>query len=223
MTEYNEEDFLSLSGIQHFEFCRRQWALIHIEQQWEENLRTVEGNLLHKNAHDGYSAEKRGDVIVSRGMPIFSRTLGINGVCDIVEFHKQDDGVEIFGREGKFKVLPVEYKRGEPKDNDVDVLQLAAQAMCLEEMLCCNIEYGSIFYGETRRRIKVKIDNDLRDKVKSKFKEMHEMYDRRHTPKVKPSKSCNACSLKDLCLPKLCKNKSAREYILDNIKGGDLL
>ncbi len=220
MTEYNEEDFLSLSGIQHFEFCRRQWALIHIEQQWEENLRTVEGNLLHKNAHDGYSAEKRGDVIVSRGMPIFSRTLGINGVCDIVEFHKQDDGVEIFGREGKFKVLPVEYKRGEPKDNDVDVLQLAAQAMCLEEMLCCNIEYGSIFYGETRRRIKVKIDNDLRDKVKSKFKEMHEMYDRRHTPKVKPSKSCNACSLKDLCLPKLCKNKSAREYILDNIKGG---
>lgn len=223
MTEYNEEDFLSLSGIQHFEFCRRQWALIHIEQQWEENLRTVEGNLLHKNAHDGYSAEKRGDVIVSRGMPIFSRTLGINGVCDIVEFHKQDDGVEIFGREGKFKVLPVEYKRGEPKDNDVDVLQLAAQAMCLEEMLCCNIEYGSIFYGETRRRIKVKIDNDLRDKVKSKFKEMHEMYDRRHTPKVKPSKSCNACSLKDLCLPKLCKNKSAREYILDNIKGCDLL
>lgn len=223
MTEYNEEDFLSLSGIQHFEFCRRQWALIHIEQQWEENLRTVEGNLLHKKAHDGYSAEKRGDVIVSRGMPIFSRTLGINGVCDIVEFHKQDDGVEIFGREGKFKVLPVEYKRGEPKDNDVDVLQLAAQAMCLEEMLCCNIEYGSIFYGETRRRIKVKIDNDLRDKVKSKFKGMHEMYDRRHTPKVKPSKSCNACSLKDLCLPKLCKNKSAREYILDNIKGCDLL
>lgn len=223
MTEYNEEDFLSLSGIQHFEFCRRQWALIHIEQQWEENLRTVEGNLLHKNAHDGYSAEKRGDVIVSRGMPIFSRTLGINGVCDIVEFHKQDDGVEIFGREGKFKVLPVEYKRGEPKDNDVDVLQLAAQAMCLEEMLCCNIEDGSMFYGETRRRIKVKIDNDLRDKVKSKFKEMHEIYDRRHTPKVKPSKSCNACSLKDLCLPKLCKNKSAREYILDNIKGGDLL
>lgn len=223
MTEYNEEDFLSLSGIQHFEFCRRQWALIHIEQQWEENLRTVEGNLLHKNAHDGYSAEKRGDVIVSRGMPIFSRTLGINGVCDIVEFHKQDDGVEIFGREGKFKVLPVEYKRGEPKDNDVDVLQLAAQAMCLEEMLCCNIEDGSIFYGETRRRIKVRIGNDLRDKVKSKFKEMHEIYDRRHTPKVKPSKSCNACSLKDLCLPKLCKNKSAREYILDNIKGGDLL
>lgn len=227
MTEYNEDDFLSLSGIQHFGFCRRQWALIHIEQQWEENLRTVEGEILHKNAHDGYSAEKRGNIIISRGMAIFSRILGINGVCDIVEFYENANGVELFGREGKYKVFPVEYKRGEPKENDVDILQLVAQAMCLEEMLCCEINEGSIFYGEARRRIMVIIDNPLRDKVKSIFKEMHDMYDKRYTPKVKPSKSCNACSLKDICLPKLCKNRSAKEYIEDNIntkiKGSDLL
>ena len=155
-------------------------------------------------------------------MPIFSRTLGVNGVCDIVEFHRHDDGTEIFGRDGKFKVFPVEYKRGEPKDRDIDILQLAAQAMCLEELLCCNIEEGSIFYGETRRRTLVKIDEHLRNKVKARFKEMHEMYDKRHTPKVKPTKSCNACSLKNLCLPKLCKNKSAKEYIFKNIREGDL-
>lgn len=223
MMEYHEEDFLSLSGIQHFEFCRRQWALIHIEQQWEENLRTVEGNLFHKNAHDGYSTEKRGNIIISRGMPVFSRTLGINGVCDIVEFHQQENGIELFDRDGKFKVFPIEYKRGEPKDSDIDILQLVAQAMCLEEMLCCTIEEGSIFYGETHRRIKIKIDSHLKDKVKVRFKEMHEMYNRRHTPKVKTTKSCNACSLKNICLPKLCKNKSAREYILNNIKEEDLL
>lgn len=86
--------------------------------------------------------------------------------------------------------------------------------MCLEEMLCCNIEEGSIFYGETRRRTLVKIDEHLRNKVKARFKEMHEMYDKRHTPKVKPTKSCNACSLKNLCLPKLCKNKSAKNIFL---------
>jgi len=223
MTEYKEDDFLQLSGIQHFGFCRRQWALIHIEQQWEENLRTVEGEILHENAHDGYSAEKRGNVIISRGMAIFSRTLGASGACDIVEFYRDDKGIELFGRDGKYTVFPVEYKRGQPKENDVDVLQLAAQAMCLEEMLCCEINEGSIFYGETHRRIKVLIDNPLRDKVKSIFKEMHEMYDRRYTPKVKPSKSCNACSLKDICVPKLCKSRSARDYIENNIKESDLL
>lgn len=223
MTEYNEEDFLSLSGIQHFEFCRRQWALIHIEQQWEDNLRTVEGEILHKNAHDGYSAEKRGNVIISRGMAIFSRILGANGVCDIVEFYRDDKGIELFGRDGKYKVYPVEYKRGEPKESDADVLQLTAQAMCLEEMLCCEIAEGALFYGETRRRLKIVFDDSLRQRVKNIFYEMHQMYDRRYTPKVKPSKSCNACSLMDICIPKLCKDKSVRNYIQNNIKESDSL
>jgi CRISPR-associated exonuclease Cas4 len=222
MKEYNQEDFIMLSGIQHFAFCRRQWALIHIEQQWEENLRTVEGEILHKNAHDSYLAEKRGDVIISRGMAVFSKILGVNGVCDIVEFYRDDKGVEIFGREGKYKVFPVEYKRGEPKENNVDILQLTAQAICLEEMLCCEIEEGSIFYGQTRRRLKVTFDDYLRNQVKVIFKEMHQMYERRHTPKVKPTKSCNACSLKDICLPKLCKNKLVKDYISKNIEESDL-
>lgn len=216
--EYNEEDFLSLSGIQHFAFCQRQWALIHIEQQWEENLRTIEGELMHKSAHDGYKAQKRGDIIISHGMSVFSRRLGINGVCDIVEFFKDKNGVEIFGRGGKYNAYPVEYKRGEPKENDIDILQLVAQAMCLEEMLCCTIDEGSIYYGETRHRLKIAIDDTLREKVTNLFNEMHAMYNRRYTPKVKPSKSCNACSLRDFCLPKLCKNKSAKDYITKNLK-----
>lgn len=218
---YHEEEYLALSGIQHFEFCRRQWALIHIEQQWEENLRTVEGNIFHQKAHDGSFTEKRKDIITTRGMRVFSSALGISGVCDIVEFHQDDKaGVPIFGRQGKYCVYPVEYKRGEPKTEDMDVLQIAAQAMCLEEMLCCEIKQGFLYYGKTRHRISVDITDDIREKVKLAFEEMHKYYNRRYTPKVKRSKRCNACSLKDVCLPVLCKNISAKKYILDNISEG---
>ncbi len=211
--DYNEEDFLSLSGIQHFEFCRRQWALIHIEQQWQENLRTVEGEILHEKAHDNLLKEKRGDLIISRGMAVFSKSLGINGVCDVVEFQKDKEGVPIFGREGLYKPIPIEYKRGKPKEDDIDILQLTAQAMCLEEMLNCEINVGYMFYGETNHRIKVEFIDELKKRVMEICKEMHKIYERQCTPKVKPSKKCNACSLKNICMPKLCKNLSVKDYI----------
>lgn len=219
--EYKEEDYLALSGIQHFEFCRRQWALIHIEQQWAENLRTVEGNIFHKNAHEGSFTEKRNHIITTRGMRVFSSSMGISGVCDIVEFHRDDKkGISIFGREGKYCVYPVEYKRGEPKVEDMDILQLVAQSMCLEEMLCCSVEQGFLYYGKTRHRISIEVTDGLREKVRSDFTEMHQYYNRRYTPKVKRKKQCNACSLKEICLPVLCKNISAESYIASRIKEG---
>lgn len=211
--EYNEEEYLMLSGIQHFAFCRRQWALIHIEQQWQENERTVEGELLHRNAHDTFFYEKRKDVIVSRGMPVFSRTMGVSGSCDIVEFSKSEDGISLYGHRGLYKVYPVEHKRGRPKDTEIDIMQLAAQAMCLEEMLSVRITEGAVFYGETRHRERVEFTDAIKEQVRQYFAEMHQMYDRRYTPKVKWSKSCNACSLKDICLPKLGKAPSVKEYI----------
>lgn len=218
MMEYREEDFLLLSGIQHFVFCKRQWALIHIEQQWQENLRTIEGEILHEKTHDDSIKEKRGDLIISRGMPVFSRSLGIAGACDVVELHKTADGVKIFGRDGTYKPVPVEYKRGKPKEDEADILQLCAQAICLEEMLLCSIPEGFLFYGETKRRLRVLFDNALRVRLKTIVKEMHELYDKRHTPKVRPTKSCKACSLAELCMPKLCKNPSVNDYIRKNIE-----
>lgn len=210
---YHEDDFLQLSGIQHFAFCRRQWALAYIELQWTENLRTVEGRLLHERAHDGSIAEKRGDLIVSRAMPVHSRELGISGECDVVEFHRTADGVSLAGREGLYSVVPVEYKKGKPKENEIDILQLTAQAMCLEEMLCCSVPVGYLYYGETRHRVEIVISDELKDETRAMFQEMHQYYDRNYTPKVKRSKSCNACSLKDLCLPSLNGKKSVSEYI----------
>ncbi len=212
--EYDEEDYLNIAGLQHFAFCRRQWALIHIEQQWSENLRTVEGQILHENAHDSFSSEKRVDRIISRGMAVFSRKLGVNGVCDVVEFHASPKGVELAGREGKWLPVPVEYKRGSPKENDADSLQLCCQAMCLEEMLLCHrIPRAYLYYGETARRTAVVLDEALRGKVNLLLTEMHELYKRKYTPRVKPGKSCNACSLKNLCLPKLYRTGSAAEYV----------
>jgi len=210
---YKEDDFLQLSGIQHFAFCRRQWALAYIELQWQENVRTVEGHLLHENAHDAAIKEKRGDLIVVRAMPVHSKELGISGECDVVEFHKAEDGIPISGREGKYTVIPVEYKRGTPKSNDADALQVAAQALCLEEMLCCDIPYGYVYYGEIRRREKIEFTERLRYKVKDLFAEMHKYYSQRYTPKVKWSKSCNACSLKEICLPVLNKKVSVKKYL----------
>ena len=210
---YKEEDYLQLSGIQHFAFCRRQWALAYIELQWDENVRTVEGKLLHEKAHDPTNAEKRGDLIISRGMPVYSRELGISGECDVVEFHRSQDGITLFGRDGLYEVIPIEYKRGKPKENDVDILQLMAQALCLEEMLCCQISFGYLYYGETRHRKIVEFTEEIRQKTKDMFLEMHQYYERRYTPRVKRSKACNACSLKDICLPALGIAKSATDYI----------
>lgn len=217
MMEYREEDYLMLSGIQHFAFCRRQWALIHIEQQWAENERTVAGELLHKNAHDPYLREKRKDTIVSRGMPVFSRRMGVSGECDIVEFRKNEDGIQLYGHRGLYQVYPVEYKKGKPKDTEIDILQLTAQIMCLEEMLVTEISQGAVYYGETRHRQEVAVTEELRGRVRSSFAEMHQLYDRQYTPKVKWSKACNACSLKDICLPKLGKTRAVKDYIHDAI------
>ena len=210
---YEEEDFLQLSGIQHFGFCRRQWALSYIEMQWLENVRTVEGRLLHEKAHDTSSREKRGDLLISRGMPVHSRKLGISGECDVVEFHRKQSGITLQGCEGTYQVVPVEYKRGKPKQSHVDILQLTAQAICLEEMLCCEIPLGYLYYGEVRRREKVELSEELRKEVSDMFQEMHRYYAQRYTPKVRWSKSCNACSLKDICLSVLGKNKSVKRYV----------
>lgn len=210
---YKEEEYLQLSGIQHFAFCRRQWALIHIEQQWAENLRTVDGHILHERAHDGAQRESRGDLRITRDLHIHSAELGISGNCDVVEFHRSSDGVSLSGVEGLWRPYPVEYKRGAPKQTDADRLQLCAQAMCLEEMLCCDIPEGALFYGETRRREIVPLDGELRDRVRGMLEEMHDLYRRSRTPKVRPTRGCNACSLRELCLPKLARVRCASDYL----------
>ena len=126
---YKESEYLQISGIQHYLFCRRQWALIHIENQWAENVLTVSGNILHETAHSAERPTKRGDVIITYSMPVFSPTLGVSGMCDVVEFHKDPNGTAINGFDGRFVPYPIEYKRGSPKEDSSDVFQLCTQAL----------------------------------------------------------------------------------------------
>lgn len=218
---FDEEDFLMLSGIQHFAFCRRQWALIHIEKAWKENVLTIEGKFMHEKAHN-LSSEKRGEIIITRSMPVMSRELGISGVCDVVELWRDDCGICIHGKKDKYRIVPVEYKRGRPKENNADELQLCAQALCLEEMFVCDISEAYLFYGETKRRSSVKLSTELRIAVKDMLKEMHNYYKRGYTPKTKQTKACKSCSLNDICLPKILKNSSVTNYINTMIGDSDV-
>lgn len=207
------EDYLRISAIQHYSFCKRQWALIDIELYWEENAHTIHGKLMHNKAHDPTFGEKRGDLLVSRAMPIISHQLKIVGVCDIVEFVKDENGVPLKNREGKYRLYPVEYKKGMPKNNDCDVLQLVAQVMCLEEMFVTDIDFAFIYYGSTKKREKVEITEELRNKVAHLTKEMRDFYQRSYIPRVKETKACFDCSLKDLCMPQILNKKKVNDYI----------
>lgn len=218
---YKEDEYLMLSGIQHFCFCRRQWALIHIEQQWAENLRTTEGLLLHKNAHDEDKIEKRGDIIIMRGLRIKSDRLRVSGICDVVEFRKDDDGITLNKYNGLWRPYPVEYKNGEPKDNEADILQLCGQAICLEEMLACKIASGAIYYGKIKRRLEVDFTEELRKHVEEAINEMQGYWEKGWTPKGQYTKACNACSLKEICLPALGKTKSVQSYIQEVMKSDE--
>lgn len=210
---WNEEDYLQLSGLQHFVFCRRQWALIHIEHQWAENFRTIDGAVFHENAHNTGFQESRGDRFITRGVSVCSSELGVSGQCDVLEYHRGSTGIPIAGKDGLWQPYPVEYKRGSPREDTGDTLQLCGQAMCLESMLCCDIPEGALYYGEVRRREKVAFTPELRNQVRKMLAEMHELYRRGYTPKVKPTKSCKACSMKDLCLPRLMKTRSVSAYL----------
>lgn len=220
MSNIPEDEYILLSGIQHFAFCKRQWALIHVEQQWADNLRTTDGQLVHERVHERIS-EKRKNVLEIRGLAVRSSELGVVGSCDMVEFHASDKGVPIFGRSGTWLPVPIEYKRGHPKPDDRDALQLCAQAICLEEMMVCQIPNAYLYYAETKRREPVFLSDELRTNVVEMFMEMHMLFRKGYTPLVKPSKSCQACSLREICLPKLANNTSVASYINSHVNEAD--
>ena len=169
--------------------------------------------MLHQRAHDPAADEKRKDRILTHGMPVFSATLGVRGVCDVVEFLQSEQGVSVTGRAGKWLPVPVEYKHGDGDAKETDELQLCAQAMCLEGMLCCEVSEGYLFYAEVRRRTKISFTEALRDQVRSMFQEMHRLYARGYTPNVKKRPGCKSCSLREICLPELEKTGAASAYI----------
>lgn len=200
---YSEDDLLMISALQHFLFCPRQCALIHIEQQWTENIFTAEGRILHERVHTA-GKESRRKVKVEFDVPIRSLQLGVVGRGDIVEFHLQDDGIWL--------PFPVEYKRGRPKKDDSDRVQLCAQAICLEEMLAVRIPTGALYYGKKKRRLEVEFDENLRQTTNDTAERLHDLLSRRSTPLPEYSPACESCSFLESCLPEVAgkKNKVAK-------------
>ena len=222
----NDDDFLMISGIQHFAFCPRQWALIHIEQQWKENVLTTEGNHIHRRVDVDNFDETRGQFRIVRSVPLISNELRIRGIADMVEFTNvgvaSDNTVSLKGRTGHWTVLPIEYKRGRVKFDDRDAVQLCAQAICLEEMLGIHIGQGIIYYAETRKRESIQFTVALRERVFSLVSSMREFYDEARTPRAVFKKHCLQCSLITLCQPKWSSqgSKSALDYVRKQVESG---
>ncbi len=205
MTDNPLDDLIMLSALQHMVFCPRQCALIHIEQTWAESRLTAEGRIMHAHVHEE-GRESRGDIRIEHGVSIRSLRLGLVGKADVVEFHRETDG--------SWRPFPVEYKRGKPKPDHADMIQLCAQAMCLEEMLDVHIPGGAIFYGRTRRRLDVAFDDALRRETEETAKRVHALIESGQTPSPVYAKRCESCSLLADCLPKtIQKRRSVKNYL----------
>jgi CRISPR-associated exonuclease Cas4 len=205
----DEAEVLPLSALQHFLYCPRQCALIHIEKVWEENRFTAEGRVMHSRVDSGDSG-KRGQVSEDRSVPIRSQSLGLYGVADVLEMRPSPGGKSI--------PFPVEYKRGSPKIEHWDRVQLCAQGMCLEEMLDVQIPEGAIFYGTPRRRENVTFDQELRELVYTSCQQMHNMIIKGLTPQVEYGQRCRGCSLARMCMPKLSKKQKVEKYLLKGLQ-----
>jgi len=226
---YTEEDLLQLSGLQHFVFCPRQWALIHIEGIWAENRLTVEGKVLHERT-DKSNLEVRGNIRIARALMIRSLQLGLSGKADVVEFHRvSEDQVEETKQDmkltsihlkdvpGFWRPVPVEYKRGRPKPDHCDEVQLCAQALCLEEMLSCTICKGYLYYGQPRKRYEIAFDESLREETKSTAEHLHRVFQEHIIPAGHYEKKCDNCSLLSNCMPKAVNTRKSALKFLANV------
>jgi CRISPR-associated exonuclease Cas4 len=206
---------LPLSALQHICFCERQCALIHVEQVWLENLYTAEGRIMHERVDTGKS-ETRRDVRTSFALSLRSLRLGLVGKADVVEFHRKEmpDGKTVW------QPFPVEYKRGKPKKDNCDKIQLCAQALCLEEMLGHRIERGALFYGKTRRRQDVTFDDALRTETEQMAEKLHALFNQGKTPKPVFDQRCPHCSFVSYCLPEKLDGRKSGSHYLETIREG---
>lgn len=220
MKKFEEDERLAISSLKQFIYCQRRFALMYINCDWGENYKIAEGDLLHKRVDDPYFNEKRGDVHISRSVPIFSDSLNLYGVADIVEFIKNENGIELPNKKERWSINLVEYKNGKPEKSNADNFQLCAQALCLEEMFQTTIKSGDIFYGKIRRRIKVELTVNLKDQVRMQVDKMKVLLKNQKIPVRDEAQNCSLCSLLDVCIPSAFgKQKKAQEQIALLMKG----
>jgi CRISPR-associated exonuclease Cas4 len=218
---YIEDDLLPLSGLSQLSFCERRWALLNLERQWEENLNTAEGELLHEKAHSA-QIESRPGVLIRRTLPLRSLRLGLSGQADVVEFlpcTAGEPGIALPHHRGSWRVSPIEYKRSRDKHGEWAYrIQLCAQALCLEEMLGCIVTEGAVFDGKRKRRDLVVFDAELRQRTAMLAARMHELLGTGCTPLPVYSKKCEGCSMLTVCAPQSLERDRARQYLRQSVE-----
>ena len=203
---FSEDDYIQLSSLQHYVYCPRQCGLIHVEDEWNDNVFTVRGEILHEKV-DTDTYETRGTLKTVRGLRIHSTRLGIVGRADVVEFRKSANA------DGSPDVMPVEFKSGQPKEDVSDKVQLCAQALCLEEMMNTQVKRGAFFYGKIRRRVQVELDDELRKQTEEIIVAVHEIVSQKKVPAARYNEKCRNCSLEETCMPKAMNEKKLKKYI----------
>jgi CRISPR-associated exonuclease Cas4 len=218
---FSDDELMPISALQHLAYCPRRCALVHLEGIWTENVQTAEGRVLHQRVHEAPSEMSHG-VRVVRGLRLCSLDWGLIGVTDVVEFHPLADetasGVALAGLPGRWRPFPVEYKRGRRKPEVSYLVQLCAQALCLEEMLNTTVPDGALYHGQSHRRQAVTFDAHLRQRTQDLARALHELIAAGHTPAPQHGPKCRYCSLSAACLPKLPPSRSARRYLSETVR-----
>jgi CRISPR-associated exonuclease Cas4 len=211
---YSDDDCIAISGLQHLAFCKRQWGLIHLNQEWAENYLTAQGKIMHERVDSGYQEFRRG-VKQFSGLHVRNMELGLYGRMDVLEIEQTEvPHVEIpwIKLRGNWRLRPVEFKHGKPKDHNADLIQLCAQALCLEEMTGLSVNEGSIFYCELRRRAEFEFDKDIRTETIELAKDAHRLIASGKVPEAEVNHNCKSCSLMGFCQPNIGNQKKLKDY-----------
>lgn len=213
------EDYIQISGIQHYMYCKRSWALIYIEDIWIDNFLTLDGNKVHERVHDSSNSETRKDKFFERGVYISSDEYGLTGQCDLIEYKNDPNGIQLRDKDGLWVIIPTEYKHGNGDSIDYDKYQLVAQMICLEEMFQTEIEYGYLYYKKSNKKIKIENTNEFKLMIKQITKEMRELIKRQYTPKIRKNKKCKNCSLYNECNPDVSYMQDVSTYLKEAFNG----
>jgi CRISPR-associated exonuclease Cas4 len=217
MKKFDIFDRLSISAIKQYVYCKRRFALMFIDSEWGSNYKIVEGDIFHGKVDDPFFNEKRGDRHISRSVPVYSKRLNLYGVADIVEFISDDNGVEILGKNGLWRINPLEYKNGKPENSGADNYQLCAQAMCLEEMFGLKIKSGDVYYGKLRKRVTVLLAEELKQRTIAIIEEINSLLIEQEIPPRPDGQNCNNCSLVDICVPVIFDKKNSNRTQIERL------
>ena len=219
MKKYDESERLAISAVKQYAYCPRRFGLMFIDGEWGDNYKITEGNILHEKVNDPFFSEKRGDRFISRSVPVFSDSLNLYGVSDIVEFLRSDNGVNIGTREGLWLINPIEYKNGKPEKSHSDKYQLCAQALCLEEMFKTIIKSGDIYYGKLRKRETIILTDEIKAKTKDIIREINFLFDSGFSqiPSKPENQNCSLCSLLDICVPTIFNDNFSNFIRIDKL------